>query len=79
MTRERANFSVGHHVTRQLLGVVGLPIALSHCHVFAAKLQGLPSTGSRYYIRMWHSASADYYVVSCSVYVEQSAKNAERV
>ena len=41
MTRERANFSLGHHVMRQLLGVVGLSNALSHCHVFAAKLQGL--------------------------------------
>ena len=44
MTRERAKFSLGDHVMRQLLGVVGLSITLSHCHVFAAKLQGLPET-----------------------------------
>ena len=44
MARERANFSLRHHVTRQFLGVVGLSIVLSHCHVFAAKLQGLVET-----------------------------------
>ena len=44
MTREYAKFSVNYHMTHQLLGVIGLSNVLSHCHVSAAKLQGLIKT-----------------------------------